>query len=249
MPAVRAERTRPHQCFLGLVTCPGDLDRTTDLQIDMRSPGHFGNLLRREQLAVLAIEDIEEAVLRCVHDALTLCSPYFRSASTMSMLSCNPRSRRARSGSATCRPAVGVEGHDRTQEEIVTPVRRADFPVPGTAVAGTHQDLVEFGIVGDAMPDVAAAAEFPPFPGPGLGRHFHRRILETFRGIARHHPETPGLFAGVGIVGGDVAACGLLFGTAVADDDLALEDLGRAGDVVGTARVDGHRLPDFSPVL
>ena len=51
-------------------------------------------------------------------------------------------------------------------------------------------------------------------------------------GIARHHEPAPRLVAGLGVVGGDVAAHAVL-GAAVADDHPAVGDARRAGDRVG----------------
>ena len=43
-----------------------------------------------------------------------------------------------------------------------------------------------------------------------------------FDGIARHREPAPGLLAGLGVVGGDVAARAI-FGAAIADQHLAVE--------------------------
>ena len=77
---------------------------------------------------------------------------------------------------------------------------------PRRAVAGADVDEVGLGIVGDAVPGVAAAAVLPPLAGPGLGRHLHRLRLERLRRIAGHDVEAPRLRAGLGVVGGHVAA-------------------------------------------
>src|SRR6185503_3024266 len=48
--------------------------------------------------------------------------------------------------------------------------------------------------------------------------------------------------AGLGVVGGDVAAC-LEFGTTLADEDEALHDAGRAGDRIRLVALDGVHVP------
>ena len=54
-------------------------------------------------------------------------------------------------------------------------------------------------------------------------------MLERLRRIARHGVEPPRQLAVRGIVGGHISADGV-FGTAVADDDLALVDARRHRD-------------------
>ncbi len=98
------------------------------------------------------------------------------------------------------------------------------------------------------MPDVAAAAVFPPFAGPGFGGHFHGLVFKAVGRVAGHHPEAPRLLAGVGVIGGDVAARRAPFRAAVANHDLAAEHFRGAGDEQGFARVDRHRAPQLLAV-
>ena len=112
----------------------------------------------------------------------------------------------------------------------------APVMAPRRAVAGADVDQVGVGVVRKAVPGVAAAAVLPPLAGPGLGRHLHRLRLERLRRIAGNDVEPPRLVAGLGVVGGHVAAHAVELGAAVADDDLALDDARRAGDhVLGVA--------------
>ena len=63
--------------------------------------------------------------------------------------------------------------------------------------------------------------------------------------IARDGPEAPNLLTGVGVVRGGIAA-GTPLGAAVADEDLAASNSGRAGNKVGnTAIRNGIHFPDF----
>ncbi len=94
------------------------------------------------------------------------------------------------------------------------------------------------------MPGIAAAAVLPPRAGPGLGGHGHRLVLETVRRVARHDKELPGLLAGLCIEGGDEAPRPADLGTAIADQHLVPECLGRAGDVKRFVGVIGARAPD-----
>jgi hypothetical protein len=62
-------------------------------------------------------------------------------------------------------------------------------------------------------------------------------------GVAGHRVEAPGLLAGLGVVGGDVAAHAEL-GAAIADQHLALDDARRPGDGVALLAVeDGVHAP------
>ena len=71
VPVVRAERGRDLQRRRVLVAHAGVLDRTAGGRIDTRGPGdrHIG--FGRDQLAVRAVQHIEEAVLRRLHQHLT----------------------------------------------------------------------------------------------------------------------------------------------------------------------------------
>ena len=246
MPAVHAHRTRPYERFAALVTRAGHLDRATRFQVDMRRPRHLAEFFRRQQFAVLAVDDVEEAVLRCVqqgfHGVLAKLEVREHDVHVRVVV---PGFARYGLVVPLVFPRIGVERDDGTQEQVVAAVGRTDLLIPRRTVAGADQDLVELRVVGEAVPRVAAAAVLPPFAGPRLRRHFHRRAFETVGGIARHDPETPRLLAGVRVVGRDVTACGVVLRAAVADEHLAVEDFRCAGDVVTATRVDRHRLPHF----
>ena len=62
------------------------------------------------------------------------------------------------------------------------------------------------------------------------------------RRIARHDVELPGLLAGLGVIGGDVAARAEV-AAAVADDHLAVGDARRARDRQRLTRLQGLRGP------
>ena len=230
MPAMHAYRARPHQLFAIFVTCARYFNRTAGLQIDALGPCHLAEFLGRQQFAVGAVDDVEETILGCVQQGLDgLAAELHVGQHDVHVGVVIP-------GLAGCGlvvplvlAGVGIERDDGAQEEIIAAAGAADLLVPGRAVAGADQHLVEFRIVGDAVPHRAAAAMLPPFTVPGLGGHFHGLVLEAVSRVARHHPEAPGLFAGLGIVGRYIAARRAPFGAAVADDDLALEDFQRAG--------------------
>src|SRR3546814_15752645 len=70
-----------------------------------------------------------------------------------------------------------------------------------------------------------------------------RGIVGALVGIG-HGIEAPALLAGVGVIGGDIAAHPE-FGAAVADQHHVLDDARGAGDCVGLALVEGLRRPDL----
>ncbi len=122
------------------------------------------------------------------------------------------------------------------------------------AVAGADVDHVEFRIVGEAVPRVAAAAgrHFPEPARPGRLGDRHRAVgglaVRPLRRVGRDDVELPQLPAGLGIPRGDEAARAVV-GAAVADHDLAVVDPRCAGDRVFLAL--GKRLaaPDLASVL
>src|SRR3546814_13555133 len=65
---VRADRPRKDQLRPAGPVALGRLDRPAGLHVDTARPGHIDEVLRRNQFAVAAIDDVEETVLRCLHD-------------------------------------------------------------------------------------------------------------------------------------------------------------------------------------
>src|SRR3546814_20406908 len=83
---------------------------------------------------------------------------------------------------------LGVDRHDGAQEQVVALAFTADAVIPRRAISGAEIDGVEFGVIGDGVPDGAAAAVFPPFARPAL-RSNPRRLVIVDAGLARHRPE------------------------------------------------------------
>ncbi len=141
-------------------------------------------------------------------------------------------------------PGFRLEGDDGADVEVGAALRAAILADPRAALRSSDVEQVEIGIVGDAVPDRAAAAEFPPFPGPGLGRGFHGFVLERLGGIAGNGVEAPDELSGFRVVRGNEAARGV-FTAGIADDDFSSGDDGSAGDAVVGAHVSGLHGPDF----
>ncbi len=144
---------------------------------------------------------------------------------------------------------VGVERDDRAEEEVVAATRAPHLLIPRRAVPRTDQELVELGIVGEAVPGVPAAADLPPLALPRLRRHLLRFVFEAVGGIAGHDEELPGELAGLGVPRAHVAARRAHLGAAVADEDLAAKRLRKAGDVFRLLQVSRLRGPELFPCL
>ena len=239
MPVVAAERPRRDVDGLVGVAGAGELDRAAGREVDVTGPGDGDELLGRDQFAGAAVEHVEEAVLRRLHEDLA------HLAADRQLGEHDRLCGRVVPGVAGRRlvvpdvlAGVGAERDDRRQEQVVAAAGAPQVAVPGRAVADADVEQVEFRVVDDRVPDRAAAASRPPLAGPGLGGHPHRLVLEAVRRVAGHGVEAPGALAGLRVVGVDVAAHAVL-GAAVADDHLALRDSRRSGDRVH--RVLGHR--------
>ena len=116
--------------------------------------------------------------------------------------------------------------------------------VPGRSIAHADVQQIQFGIVGHRIPNGSAAPDFPPrTTAPGFGGHLQGIVFKTVGRIPRDGVETPFLLTGLDVVGRDIAAH-TEFSAAIADDDVALDDAGCAGDGVGSGLVDGHDIPD-----
>ncbi|KAI3488620.1 hypothetical protein L1887_47391 [Cichorium endivia] len=230
VPAVRAERARPHHHLLLLVARAGHLHRAAGGQIDLLGPGHLAELFRREQFAGGAIEHIEEAVLRRLHQHLARLAVQLQG------------------GQGDLLGGGEVPGFARCGL-VVAAAWAADLAVPRRAVAGADVQQIQLRVVGHAVPYGTAAAELPVLVAlPGLGRCGQFGVLVGLGRVARHRVEAPGHLAGLGIVGGEEAAHAVL-GAAVADDHLALHHPRRAGDAVGLARGGGLLAPDLAAGL
>ena len=103
------------------------------------------------------------------------------------------------------------------------------FAVADVRASGAEYDEAGGVVIGNRMPDVAAAN----FPGalavPGLRGHFEFFCFKRFRGIAWDSPETPDFLARFRVVGGQRAANGIVRAV-VAHEDFSFGDAGRAGD-------------------
>ncbi len=139
---------------------------------------------------------------------------------------------------------VGLQRHDRRQEQIVAAAGAAKPLVPRRSVAHADVEQVELGVIGHRVPHGAAAAKGPPLALPGGRGRLEDGRLERLRGVARHRVEAPRELAGRAVVGGDVAAHAVLR-AAVADQHLVLDDARGAGDRVRLRRVDRDDRPGF----
>ena len=147
-------------------------------------------------------------------------------------------------------PGIGVDRHDAGDKQVVRAVLGA-LLLPGPAIACPDVEQVQFGIVGHRIPRGAAALARPDrILGPGPGGESHVFILGLGIGPFRHDPEPPFLLAGLGIVGGYIAAHPAIR-AAVADDQQTVHHARRARDGVRPLgivdRVD--RPDDFAAIL
>ncbi|MNE08412.1 hypothetical protein D3C80_1010610 [compost metagenome] len=71
VPVVSTESTRPYHGGLVLVSHTGSFNRAASGQVDFLGPCDLAELLGREQLAALTIQDIEKTVFRCLHQHLS----------------------------------------------------------------------------------------------------------------------------------------------------------------------------------
>src|SRR5437660_6728215 len=105
----------------------------------------------------------------------------------------------------------------------------AELTIVHSHASRSEDDLVCRVIVGDGVPDVAAANPPPSVAGPGLRGHFQGFRFEWLRGVARHGPETPRLLASFRVISNQCAPHAVV-GTVVADQDSSLRDMRCPGD-------------------
>src|SRR5258708_36417260 len=102
--------------------------------------------------------------------------------------------------------SVGSNGDDRGDEEIVSALGAAGVAVPRGAVANAKVDEIDIGVVGDGVPNGAAASQFARLPRPRLCSFFENGRFVGLRRIAGDGVEAPGHFSTCVVVSGDVAA-------------------------------------------
>ena len=243
VPVVTAERSGEHELRLLEIVALLGLDRTPARLVDARRPGDGDVGLGGDQLAGRAVEHVEEAVLRRLHQHLAL------RASDLEIGEHDRLHRGvvpvlARRGLVVPGEAAGVgtDREDRRQVQVVAAAGAARDAAPGRAVAGADVEQVELRVVGHRVPRRSAAADLPPLAGPGLRGGLHLGVLERQRRIAGHGEEAPELRAGLRVVRGDVAAHAELR-AAVADHHLALHHARRRRDRVGLRAVDRDDFP------
>ena len=188
------------------------VDRLAGLLVEAGSPVHLGEGLAAQELAVGAVEDVVEAVAIGLRDHLA------HLAADVDVVELGD-------GDGVVVPAlvgdgleipfqlpgIDVERDDRARVEIVAGAPLRVEHVHG--IAGAEIGEVRLGIEGRLRPYAAAAERDGARIGPGLRARLAR---------LRNHREAPQELAGVGGIGGDVAAAALV-APGRADQDLVLD--------------------------
>ena len=167
-------------CFGFMKRAVGSSTGRPVFEIDLLRPVHRHERLRGNQLAVAAIDDIEEAVLRRLHQHLARLAVDAQ-IGEHDVLSRGevPRLARRRLVVPHVLAGVRLERDDRAQEQVVAAAGAAVLLIPRRAVAGADVEQVELRVVRHRIPDRAAAAELPPFAVPGLRGLLRESALRT----------------------------------------------------------------------
>ena len=227
----------------------GILDRAAGRHVDPVGPVDLRELLRRHQLARLAVDHIIEAVLRRVdqHRTLAAIDDQIGQLDVHRIVEV-PGVAGIGLVMPGVLPGLRIQRDDRGEIEIVAAAGRADLLVPRKAVTGADVDTVVFRVIGHRLIDRAAAAELPPFAGPGGGR-LPRRLVMVDRRVAGDDIPAPRLLAGIEIVGGDIAAHRRVIRAAEADHHLVAGNEGRAGDIAARRLVERLDAPQELAIL
>ena len=212
-------------------------DRPSGFHVDVGRPIHVGVVFRREELSGVAIEDVEKAVLRRLHD-----DPLPRAAD--GEVRKNQLLHRVVVPTVVRRGLVvpghaaggGIESDDGRGEQAVELRRPELAQVIGRGVGSAEVNEVQIGIVGKPIPRGSAAVELRfAMRVPSLVRHRQFGIFIGLSDRRRHGIEAPFEGAGFQIIGRDIAAHGAMphVGAAIADDHHVARDLRRAGTGVG----------------
>ena len=210
-------------------------DGAARLHVEAGRPGLRRIRRGREQFTSGAVQHVEIAILRCLHQHLPRLAVdgQFREHDVLTG-GVVPGITRRRLVMPHVFTSLGLQRHDGRQVEVIATTGAPNFARPRCAVAHADVDKIELGVVHDGIPNRAATAELPPFARPRFGRSLQGRALRAIRRVGRHRVEAPQLLARSGVVSGDVATHTQLRPT-VADEYLALRYAWRAGDGVTTA--------------
>src|SRR5215469_4393987 len=127
-----------------------------------------------------------------------------------------------------------MKGNNRRGVQAVTAATQG--AIPGRCVRSPEVEQVELGIVGDALPGIAAATRLPPFSFPRLRRCLQCLRFEAVRWVAGHGVRAPRRLSRFGIEGRDVTAYAVL-PAGIADNYQPLSDPRSAGDGVGSCAI------------
>ena len=199
----------------------------------------------RQQLASGAIQHIEIAIFGCLHQHLARLAVDGQ-VGQHDGLRGGVVPGVARRGLVVPHVFAGVslQRHDGRKIEIVATTGAANFPRPRRTIADPDVNEIQLGVVNDRIPDGTAAAELPPFAGPGLGGRFHCLALEAIGRVRRDRVEPPQLLACGRVISGDIATDTQLC-TTIADEHLALGHTRRTRDGVTAALRRRAHAPHF----
>ena len=254
VPVVATQRARHHQRGLaGLVDAGlGVLDRATRLRIDPGGPVDADIGLGADELARLAVDHIEEAVLGRLHQHLARL-PVDLHVGQHDVLRGGVIPRLARRGLVVPDIFAGrrPDRDDAGEVEVIALARpvlagAAIGAVPRAPVADPDIEQAKIRVIGHRIPHRAAAADrvigAQHVHVPGFGGLLEIGGCVFALPSLWHRVELPQLLAAIGIIGGDKAAHAE-FGPAIADDHLAIDHARRAGDGVALGLVDRDLLP------
>ena len=145
------------------------------------------------------------------------------------------------------RTRIDTDRDDGGRVELIATLEPAHAAVVGRPIAGPDVHEFQRGIVGHAIPNVAAAAFVPAIMGVP-SRQRRRQvglILWTLGGIAWDGVEPPAQRTGTKIVSGHIAASAGEVAAAVADDDDVARQKRCAGNRIGLARSARNESVDF----
>ncbi len=250
IPRVTAGPGRIHVLGRGIPIGLRGHNRPSGLHVDVGGPVHVGIVLGGEQFAGLAIEHIEEAVLRGLHD-------HRPAGAVQGQVGENQFLHRvvvpavARRGLVVPGHAAGgrVQGHDGRGEETVEFRRSQLAQIIRRRVGRAEVDEIQRRIVGKSVPRRSAPMQIGFAMGiPSLVRLRQFRILIGLSYGGRHRVKAPFKRAGFQVVGRHIPAHGGVahVGAAIADDHDRACDLRRARAGVGQLVVgDGIGFPNF----
>src|SRR6185437_14168872 len=217
----------------------------------MTGPVHECVVLCGQQFARITIKDVEETVLRCLHNYMPN-FPVYQQVSKNELCSGGKVPRLARHFLVVPfqSTVIGINSENRCQKKVVPAARASFFPIIRRRISRTDIEQIQVWVISHSIPNRSTTTGLPiAVRVPGLRCPGKFWFFKVYSRVARYRVESPPKFPCREIIGGHIAA-GLKVCAAVPNDNYFASNLRSACNTVHSTPVDeGIDLPNYPPAF